>query len=63
MVARDEGRRASQVALMIKNPPSSAGDIGNAGLTLGLGTSLEKEMATTPVFLPGESHEPEPGGL
>ena len=29
MVARDEGRRASQVALMIRNPPSSAGDIGD----------------------------------
>ena len=33
-------------ALMLKNPPSSAGDIGDAGLTPRLGRSLEKEMAT-----------------
>ena len=33
-------------ALMLKNPPSSGGDIGDAGLTPSLGRSLEKEMAT-----------------
>ena len=31
---------------MLKNPPSSAGDKGDADLTPGLGRSLEKEMAT-----------------
>ena len=31
---------------MIKNPPSSAGDIGDAGSIPGLGRSLEMEMAT-----------------
>ena len=33
----------------VKNPPDNARD---AGLIPGLGTSLEGEMATTPVFLP-----------
>ena len=34
---RDYG--ASQVALVVKNPPANAGDIGNAGLIPGLGRS------------------------
>ena len=38
---------------MGKNLPAKAGD---AGLIAGLEDSLEKEMATTPVFLPGKSH-------
>ena len=36
-----------------KEPASSAGDIWDVGLLPGLERSLEKEMATTPVFLPG----------
>ena len=36
---RDYG--ASQVALVVKNPPANAGDIGNAGLIPGLGRSPE----------------------
>ena len=36
--------RASQVALVVKNPPANAGDIKDAGLILGLGRS------------PGEGH-------
>ena len=31
--------------------------------SLGEEDPLEKEMATTPVFLPGESRTEEPGGL
>ena len=38
---------------MVKNLPASTGD---PGLIPGLGRSLEKEMAPTPVFLPGQSH-------
>ena len=38
---------------VLKNLPAKAGD---AGLIAGLEDSLEKEMATTPVFLPGKSH-------
>ena len=42
---------------MVKNPPANAGDIRVAGLIPGSGRSPpEKKMATTPVFLPGESH-------
>ena len=32
-------REASQVALVVKNPPANAGDVGDAGLISGLGTS------------------------
>ena len=32
--------RASQVVLVVKNPPTNAGDIRDAGLILGLGRSL-----------------------
>ena len=39
--------------LEVKNPPTSAGD---TGLIPGSGRSLEKEMATTPVFLPKKFH-------
>ena len=38
---------------MGENLPAKAGD---AGLIAALEDSLEKEMATTPVFLPGKSH-------
>ena len=31
---------ASQVALVVKNPPANAGDIRDVGLILGLGRSL-----------------------
>ena len=34
----------------------SACNAGNLGSIPGLGRSPEKEMATHPVFLPGESH-------
>ena len=38
--------RASQVALVIKNPPANAGDIRAKGSIPGSGRSLEEEMAT-----------------
>ena len=43
----------SLVAQMIKNPPAMQETWVRS---LGLENSLENGMATTPVFLPGESH-------
>ena len=37
---------ASQVAMVVKNLPSSAGDIRDAGSVTGSGRSLEEGMAT-----------------
>ena len=37
---------ASQVALVVKNPPVNAGDVRDVGLIPGLGRSLDQEMAT-----------------
>ena len=48
--------RASQAVLAVKNLPSSAGDMEMQVQSLGWEDPLEKGMATTPVFLPGESH-------
>ena len=47
---------ASQVALGVKNPPSNAGDIRDAGSIPGWEDPLEVGMEPTPVFLHGESH-------
>ena len=48
---------------MVKNPPANAGNAGDLGLipvsgilTQYFQDTLEKEMATTPVFLLGQSH-------
>ena len=41
---------------MVKILPANAGDAGDAGSKLGQEDPLEEGMATTPVFLPGESH-------
>ena len=47
---------------MVKNPSAKAGDTGS--VFLGREDPLEKEMATTPVFLVGEiPWTEEPGGL
>ena len=47
---------------MVKNPSANAGDTGS--VFLGREDPLEKEMATTPVFLLGEiPWTEEPGGL
>ena len=46
-VLLDSFSRASQVVLVTKNPPASAGDIRDVGLILGFGkSSLEEGMAT-----------------
>ena len=45
--------------LVVKNLSANEGDTGDArveGLIPGSGRSLEEEMATTPVFLPGKFH-------
>ena len=42
----------SQVVLVVKNPPTNAGDIREAISIPGSGRSLEAGMTTTPVFLP-----------
>ena len=41
--------------LVVKNLPTNAGDIRDAGLILGWENPLEESMLPTPVFLPGES--------
>ena len=40
------GEGASQVALMVRNPPANAGDLRDAGLFPGSGRSLEEGKAT-----------------
>ena len=47
---------ASQVVLVVKNPPANAGDTRDVGLIPGSGRSPGGGTATTSVFLPGESH-------
>ena len=50
---------ASQLALVVKNLPTNAGDIRDAGSIPVLGRSHGREYwQHTPVFLPGESHGP-----
>ena len=39
---------ASQVALVVKNPPANAGDVRDLSLIPGLGRPLEEDMATHP---------------
>ena len=46
----------SQVALVVKNLPDTAGSIRDAGLIPGSGRSPGEGWQPTPVFLPGESH-------
>ena len=48
--------RASQVALVIKNPPANAGDIIDMCLTLGWENPLEKETATHSNILAWKIH-------
>ena len=44
------------MALVVKSPPTNAGDIRDAGSILGQEDLLRKALQSTPVFLPGESH-------
>ena len=46
---------ASQVALMVKNPPANAGDAGDMDSIPGWGRS-PGAWQPTPVFFPGEFH-------
>ena len=56
--------RASQVELVVKNPPANAGDIRDTGSILGLGRfPWKRAQQPTPVLLPGDSHRQEPGSL
>ena len=49
--------RASQVVLVVKNPPANAGDIRNVSSIPGSGRSPGgRAWQLTPVLLPGESH-------
>ena len=48
---------ASQVVLMVKNPPASAGDRARVHPWVGK-FPWRKAWKATPVFLPGESHGP-----
>ena len=41
---------------MVKNLPSSAGDVGDVGRSLSQKDPLEEGMAPTLVFLPRKSH-------
>ena len=46
---------AFQVVLVVKTLPTQAGDVKDMGLIPESGDPLEKEMALTPVFLPGKA--------
>ena len=39
---------------LVKNLPDNAGDAADLGSSLGQADTLEEEMATAPVFLPGK---------
>ena len=47
---------ASLGTSVVKNPPANAGDSETQVQSLGQEDPLEKEMATTPIFLPGKFH-------
>ena len=54
---------ASQVALLVKNPPGNAGDLRDAGSTPGREDPLEKGMAThSSIFAWRIPWTEEPGG-
>ena len=44
---------ASQLALLVKNPPANAGDVREEGIRK---IPWRRVWQSTPVFLPGESH-------
>ena len=44
------------MALVVKNPPASAGDVRESGSIPGSGRSCGGGHGNTPVLLPGESH-------
>ena len=44
------------MVLVAKNLPANAGEVRDVGSIPGLGRSFGEDMATHPVFLPGEFH-------
>ena len=46
----------SQVALVVKNQPTNAGDLRDTSLISGQEDPWRRGWEPTPVFLPGESH-------
>ena len=49
---------ASQVVLVVKNPPASAGDVTDMGSIPGLGKMpWRRAWQHTPVLVPGECHK------
>ena len=54
---------ASQVALVVKNPSASAGDIEMRARSLGGKIPWRRAWQPTPAFLSGESWTEEPGEL
>ena len=50
------GGGASQVALVVKNPPANARDLRDVGSNPGSGKSPGEENGNPLQFLPGESH-------
>ena len=58
------GAWASQVGLVVKNPPANAGDARDSGFDLGQEDALEKELATHSNILAWRiPWTEEPGGL
>ena len=59
------GVQASQVALVVKNPPTNAGDMKRCGFDPWVGKNpWRRARQPAPVFLPGESPgTEEPGKL
>ena len=56
--------RASQVVLVVKNPPANAGDVRDTGSIPGLGRSLEGGNGNPPQYSCLENPmDREPGGL
>ena len=56
--------QASQLAQVVKNPPTNAGDAGDLGLISGMEDPLEEEMATHCSILALKIPQTEqPGGL
>ena len=54
---KGKNKYASQVALMVKNPPANAGDIKRLGFDPWIGKILwRRAWQPTLVFLSGESH-------
>ena len=64
VLPRYEGTGASQVVLVVKNPPANAGDLRDTGSIPVSEDPLEEDWQLTPVVLPGESPwTEEPGRL